>query len=237
MPTVFNSENSSVTNTSGPDLNNNQPVAVPNNQIPQVMKDRQLPSYHTLPGHTHNPLAPYCYYPDKVTFVNKEPEEKVVLLLRKHPITNLGWISIASIMFISPAFLTVFSFFDALPAPFKLVLTLIWYLITLAYVLEQFLSWFFQVNFITDERVIDVNFVTLMYREMSDANIEDIQEVTVEMGGAIRTFFNYGNVLIQTAAEQQYIDFEAVPNPDKVAQILRELRMEEEVEKMQRRIR
>jgi hypothetical protein len=76
-----------------------------------------------------------------------------------------------------------------------------------------------------------------MYREMTDANTEDIQEVTVKMGGAIRTFFNYGDVSIQTAAEKQYILFEAVPNPDRVAQILRELRMEEEVEKMEGRIR
>ena len=45
-----------------------------------------------LPGHTHNPLTSFCYFPDHVKFVNQDPEERVILLLRKHPITNIRWI-------------------------------------------------------------------------------------------------------------------------------------------------
>ena len=57
------------------------------------------------------------------------------------------------------------------------------------------------------------------------------------MGGVIRTIFNYGDVIIQTAAEIPQIDFEAVPNPDRVSRILRELRVEEEQEKLEGRVR
>ena len=92
-------------------------------------------------------------------------------------------------------------------------------------------------NIISDERVIDVNFVNLVYREVTDANVDEIQEVTVEMGGAIWTFFNFGNVLVQTAADVPRIVFEAVPQPDRVAKILRELRLQEEQEKIEGRVR
>ena len=47
-----------------------------------------------LPGHTHNPLAAFCYFPDFVKFVNQDPKEQVILLLRRHPITNIRWILI-----------------------------------------------------------------------------------------------------------------------------------------------
>ena len=49
--------------------------------------------------------------------------------------------------------------------------------------------------------------------------------------------FNYGDVLIQTAAEIPEVEFEAVPMPDLVAKVLRELRIEEEVEKLEGRVR
>ena len=192
---------------------------------------------HQLPGHTHNPLAAFCYYPDKINFVNKDPEEKVVLLLRRHPITNAGWIALATLMLIAPSLFSLFPFFDLLPVRFQVIAVLVWYLITSAFIIEEFLSWFFHVNIITDERVFDVDFVNLVYREITDANIDQIQDVTVQLGGATRTFFNYGNVIIQTAAEVPRIEFEAIPNPDRVARILRELRIEEEKEKLEGRVR
>jgi hypothetical protein len=57
------------------------------------------------------------------------------------------------------------------------------------------------------------------------------------MGGGIRTMFRFGDLVIQTAAEIPKINFEDVPEPDKVARILRDLRIEEEVEKLEGRVR
>ncbi len=189
------------------------------------------------PGHTHNPLAAYCYLPDSVDFENKDSEERVVLLLRKHPITNLSWISIAILMLLAPLLLTFFPIIAFLPANFQFVVVLGWYLITTAFVLESFLTWFFNVNIITDERIVDIDFYNLIYKEISDANIDRIQDVTYKMGGVIRTIFNYGDVHIQTAAEVPTFDFLAVPKPDQVSRILQQLRIEEEQEKIEGRVR
>ncbi len=194
-------------------------------------------SKHDLPGHTHNPLASYCYFPDHARFVNQDPDEKVILLLRKHPITNVGWILVAFFLIIIPAFFPILPFFEQLPGGLQIVSYLIWYLITSAFVFENFLSWYFHVNIITDERIIEVDFIHLVYREITDANIDQIQDVTVEIGSALRTVFNYGDILIQTAAQIPKIDLDSVPQPDKVAQVLRSLRIEEEIEKLEGRRR
>lgn len=187
--------------------------------------------------HSHNPLSAYCYFPDGIKFVAKDSDEKIVLFLRRHPITNIPWILISILMFVAPMVLSEFPILSFLPDNFQFIAVLSWYLVAIAYTFESFLDWFFSVYIITDERVFDVDFVNLIYREITEANVDQIQEVTTKMGGVVRTLFNYGDVYIPTASEIPNIEFEAVPNPDQVAKILRELRVEEEQEKIEGRVR
>jgi hypothetical protein len=192
---------------------------------------------HKHPDHTHSPLASYCFYPDKVEYVNLDAQEKTILLLRKHPIVNLPWIILSFLMVIFPPFLTVFPFFDGMPSSYKLIIFMSWYLVVMAFVIEKFLSWFFNVDLITDERIMDIHFLSLMYREITEANLDEIQEVTVKPATGIYSFFHFGTIYIQTAAERPRLEFIHVPKVEKVAKILRELRVQEEIEKIEGRIR
>jgi len=182
-------------------------------------------------------MSAYSTYPKHVEFETREKEEKVVLFLRKHPITNLQWILTAVLMILAPLILNVLPFLSFMPSNFQLITVLGWYLITSAFALENFFSWFFNVNIVTDERIVDIDFKNLIYKQVSDTNIDKIQDVTYRTGGATRTVFNYGDVLIQTAGEVPNFEFLAVPNPDKVAKVLQQSRIEEEVEKLEGRVR
>jgi len=197
----------------------------------------QIPGIKKANGHFYGPLSSFCHFPLGVKFISKDSKEEIVLFLRRHWTTNIGWILISVILLFSPVVLDSFPILSFLPGGFQFIAVAIWYMVVVAYVLESFLGWFFNVCIITDERVFDVDFVNLIYREITDANLDQIQDVTVRMGGAIRTIFNFGDVIIQTAGEVPRIEFTAVPNPDKVAKILRELRVEEETEKMEGRVR
>lgn len=190
----------------------------------------------TVKGSTSS-LTSFGYYPKNTRFVNESPEEEILLLLRRHPITNVKWIFIAFLMSLFPVVISSIPYFGLLPSAYQIAIVVIWYFLTAGFVLEEFLTWFFNVNIITDERIVDVDFVHIIYRELSETNIDQVQDVTVRIGGGLRTFFNYGDVVIQTAAEIPQIEFGDVPNPDAVAQVLRELRVEEEVEKIEGRVR
>ena len=189
------------------------------------------------PKYKYGLFASFMYYPRKVNFINKDPEEQIILILRRHFITNVSWISIAILMSLFPLLFIFFPVLDFMPHEFQIITILGWYMMVIAYVFENFLSWFFGVNIITDERVFDVDFINLVNRDITDANIDQIQDVSTSMIGAIRTLFNYGDVFIQTAAQVPKIEFVAIPNPDRVARILRELRVEEEIEKLEGRVR
>lgn len=192
---------------------------------------------HKLPGHTHNPLAAYCFRPDNVTFATQDQGEKVVLLLRRHPITNIGWIALATLLVFAPAVLVNFPLLSFLPSNFQFVAGLMWYLLVVAYILESALAWFFNVYIVTDERVVDVDFTNLIHREITEAKVDNIQDTHHAVGGVLRTIFNYGDVFIQTAGTSQNIEFEAVPNPAAVSKVIQELRLEEEQEKIEGRVR
>lgn len=171
----------------------------------------------------HSRFSAFWQYPEKVNFETKEKGEKVILLLRQHPIVNLGWILMAILMLLAPTAIRMLGVLSSLPSGFQLIIFLAWYLITSAFIMESFLDWFFNVYIVTNLRIVDIDFVNLIYKEVSDANIDKIQDVTYNMGGVGRAVFNYGDVIIQTAAEIQEFDFAAVPNPAKVTKIIEDL--------------
>ncbi|OGV89604.1 hypothetical protein A2Z41_02650 [Microgenomates group bacterium RBG_19FT_COMBO_39_10] len=186
---------------------------------------------------TTNPLASLVIRPRKVTFETQEKEEKVILLARQHLITNVRWILAAVVMLFVPGFvLMIFpDFFSSFQ--YRSLLNLVWYLLTFSFVFQRFLRWFFNVSIITDERVVDIDFPSLLYRDISSTKIDMIQDISVKMGGFVRSLFNYGDVHIQTAAEQKEFIFEAISQPERVIKILNELIAEEEQEKIEGRVR
>ena len=50
-----------------------------------------------------------------------------------------------------------------------------------------------------------------------------IQDVSSSIKGVMGTFFNFGDLLIQTASEINQINFEKVPNPQKIIKLIKEL--------------
>jgi len=175
--------------------------------------------------------------PKKFNFETQMEGEKTILLLRPHPITQTKWIFLSILMCFGPLLLNTFPLIDFLPFRFKFVIILMCYLLIFAFALEKFLSWYFNVCVITDERVIDIDFYNLIYKEISDAEIENIEDVTLVMAGVAQTVFNYGSVLIQTAAETPQLRFENVPNPALVVQVLKKMQMEEKQETLEGRVR
>lgn len=193
-----------------PDLYTAEPKKV-------VFKEPVLPS-------STNPLNPFVLKPLGVGFENQQKGETIILLLRRHWITNLSWIVLGILCLFVPLFFGNFPPILALPPKYKIVIFIGWYLILIAFVFEKFLVWFFNVAIITNKRVVDVDFYGLLYKEITDAELKEIQDVTQKQVGAIRTIFNFGNVFIQTAGEKAMIEFEDIPYPDKVVKILQELR-------------
>lgn len=184
-----------------------------------------------------NLFGAFVSKPTNLHFETQEKREKIILLLRRHLVTNISWLVTTLVLIIAPSVILRMVHLDFIPAPYRLIATFVWYLLTFAFAFEKFLSWFFNVNIITDERIVDIDFPTILYKDISETKIDQVQDVSVKVGGFIRSLFNFGDVSIQTAGTVPEIRFEAVPNPEQVSKILNELKLEEEKEKLEGRVR
>jgi hypothetical protein len=184
-----------------------------------------------LNAHKGGMLSSFIAIPDNVDFETRDEGEKLVFMLRKHPITNFKWGMIALLMLIVPIIINYFSFLNFMPGNFQFIIFSAWYLITMAFILENFMMWLFNVDIITNQRIIDVDFYNLIYKHVSSCNIDKVQDVSYTMAGVVRTIFNYGNVLIETAGEIPQIDFASIPHPDQAVKILKDLKDEIDIKK------
>lgn len=166
-------------------------------------------------------LFSYLVYP-KIKFENFEANEEVILLLRAHPITQLVWIfntfviivilalvNIALPSFLSSAQIFIFNAFS-----YAFILSFIW---------ANILHWYFNVGIITSKKVVDIDFHGIIYKEVTVALLNKIEDVTSKSGGYFASLFDYGNVFVQTAGTEANIEYINVPWPSTVSQKINEL--------------
>lgn len=173
-----------------------------------------------LDQHRPNGLA---VLPLSVDFETKDREEQVILLLRRHFFTNVRWMVISLALGIFLPLLALVIFPEDLPQVYKLLIVMIIELVIVGYAIENFLKWYFNIFIVTDERVVDIDFHNLLNREISDADLDKIQDITIRGLGVGAAVFNYGDIFIQTAAEKQFFELRSVPQPEKVSKVMRDL--------------
>lgn len=178
-----------------------------------------------LIGRSRTTLGSFVAQPKSINFQGQHKKEKIILLVRKHWILNLPWMLSAGMLAIFPLALTQTNVLSLIPPEVFNAALLLWYLLIMAIIIEGFLTWLFNVGIITNERILDIDFSSLLLQRTSDTQINKIQDVTVEKGGFLRTILGYGSIYVQTAGEKQEIEFVDIPNPQVVATMLKKLRL------------
>lgn len=182
-------------------------------------------------------FSSFVAQPKNMRFENQQENEQVLLVLRQHPILNVTWVVVAILLGLAPLLVFPILPIDVVfPGIFGFFATVVWYLLVGAFIIESFLHWYFNIYILTDERIIDVDFFSLIYKEVSEAKIDKIEDVTATTAGFLGAIFDFGTISIQTAAEKRQFEFVAVPQPAKVTKFLNELMLEEEREKSEGRV-
>lgn len=173
------------------------------------------------------PFTALSYNPDGVVFKDLEQGEKIILLVRRHFATNILWIleliAIALVPIIFVPLLPAFFPFINISLASEIAFLALYYLAVFAFLLINFTDWYFNVSLVTNQRVIDLDISGILTREVAETKLELIADVSYDQIGTIASFFNYGNILIQTAAEQQRFEFNQAPQPAKILHILGDL--------------
>ncbi|TSA46415.1 PH domain-containing protein [bacterium] len=165
----------------------------------------------------------------KFLFPGQQAGEKIYLVTRAHGmvlfVRYLMWLVFVGLLigfdnYIIPSFPLLSQ--DPFPSIINMGRTI--YLMGL--VAGAFALWvLYYLNFqiVTNERVVDMTQKNLLNHTTSELNLNRIQDVTAEVKGFLGTFFDYGNVYVQTAGEVERFEFEKVPHPHAVAKLVLDL--------------
>ena len=96
---------------------------------------------------------------------------------------------------------------------------LFWALLTMywvSFLLFIFLSWVndeLDLFVITNERVIGIEQIGALTRQVTECSLDKVQEVNSSVSGILPTLFGYGKVDIHTASETSNMNVTYAPNP------------------------
>ena len=161
-----------------------------------------------------------------------EPGEKLVTIVRRHPIGIVGIYAemgagIAAVVAI--VLLAIYSFFNNLSSSTKgliaagavfVVAFLVIILLVSVYVYHQCRL------VVTDKSVVQILQKALFNRKISRLSMSNVEDVNVTQQGILQTYFNYGTLVIQTAGEVDNFVFAYCPDPDNYANRILEARQQ-----------
>ena len=193
----------------------------PKENLPEGKISQEKVSLGTTKAYFYSSL---CLYPKNVKFENQETDEEVILLVRRDLITNVPWIVTALILILIPLVIFIaselFSPFFKISASTQLVMLLFYYLAIIGFILVEFTIWYFNVGLVTNRRIIDLDVSGILFKHIAETRLELIEDVSYSQVGSIRSIFNYGDILIQTAAKFANFEFDRAPNPAKIVRII-----------------
>jgi hypothetical protein len=144
-----------------------------------------------------------------------------VLYARKHwlylwPRTVL-WLLFAAVpVIVAGVLLNWADQYDGIVAQIYWVASLLW---LLYWGFRIFLNWYKYNNdiwVVTNQRIVDVVKSNPFSLRISTADLVNVQDMTVDRTGILRSMFNYGDIICETASDSRDFVLGGIPNPQSV---------------------
>lgn len=160
---------------------------------------------------------------------NPVPGERLVHVLRRHPITLLPLGLGLALLVIGP-FLIAFVLYEFQPLflqdPTMVALLVMggstFFLFAWLFVFQHFIDYYLDLWIVTTKRILNIEQTGLFTRTVSELRLNRIQDVTSIINGFFHTILDFGDVEIQTAGQKTRFVFEEIPHPTRVSKSILE---------------
>lgn len=171
-------------------------------------------------------------------YLNLHPDETIKYIVRHHWLGFLGTLLIVLGMALFPFFIllaTNLAFPDTI-SDYSVVLGVSisgYFLFLLTFLFGAWINFYYDIVFITSERIINVAQQGLLSRETSELSMKQVENVTADLSGFLQSAFNYGLLVVETAGEgtsgdakrpgiKGYFTISDVPDPNRLARAILE---------------
>ena len=151
----------------------------------------------------------------KHSFDGQLHDESTALVLRMHWLFPLGIIVAFALLYLLPfaVFVRIGRGLSNNAALFYWFLAFIYFLVCWNGLFYRLALYVLNMWIVTDHRIIANEHHRLFHRTLAELTISKVQDVEVQVQGIIPTFFDFGNVHIQTTGEEANFLFKNVANP------------------------
>jgi len=158
---------------------------------------------------------------------NWQPDERMILLLRRHPWVMLRtfvfFLFIVAVPLVAYLLMRIsnpdfFNAGDKLRTALLTVGASLYALMAWLFLFTAWVDYYLDVWILTSERIVSMEQHGLFSRTTAEQRLSRIQDVSTVQKGKTATFLNFGNVHVQTAGAVQQFIFEQVRNPERIAQ-------------------
>ncbi len=172
-------------------------------------------------------------------YLNLHPGEEIKIIIRHHWAGFLGILALTTAMALVPIVFIALAL--TLPShPFENIIPLIvlfisgFFLFLQTFLFGSWINYYYDIVFITNQRLLNVDQRGLLSRETSELSLRQIQNVSADVDGFLQTAFNYGKLVVETAGAgtgedvhrpglEGYFTIDDLPDPNRLARIIIEL--------------
>lgn len=163
----------------------------------------------------------------KQTIHDAEGEEKLILFLRRHWINLFSqlfpFVSLVAVLLISYLLFAIFigqEVFRPIELQFFRLGVALFGLFLWSFVFVIFIDYYLDVWIVTNERIVNIEQKGLFRREISELRLENVQDLTTEIKGIVPTFFDFGDLYVQTAGKRERFQFKSISHPERVRDVI-----------------
>ena len=167
----------------------------------------------------------FLAFPKKISFYGRDKDEEIVLMVRRHWIAYVPDFLIVLLVLLLPLLLLLLSSsFPILGTPILYTGMFVLSIgIASTLLLTTFLKWYYTIHIVTDQRIVVVKMNNAFFHSYSEAQLEKIEDITHQHVGFIGTFFDVGNLDIDTAGHGVDFVLTMLPKPRDMQDILNDL--------------
>ncbi len=160
------------------------------------------------------------YKREEYSFPGQRHNENIVLILRRHKLTLLPHALYLLVLASLPAMFYVFivptAFTAFLEDPYNktfILFSIIYYGFVWIMAFIVWVDYYLDIWIVTNQRLLDIEQIGFFNRVVSELDLKRIQDITSRVHGLFPTMFGFGNIYIQTAAEEHKFELKSVPHP------------------------
>ena len=160
------------------------------------------------------------------TFRGQDPEEKTILVTRKHRIilfSKMSFVGFSALLpFIIYSLISPLSWYPII-SPLYWFLVSVWFLVLWNLAFYSIMLYFLNTVIVTNKRVIENKQEGFFRHTANELNLTKIQDISVKISGPLATFLDFGDIEIQSAGAKAKFYFDALPRPQEIKKIIMDL--------------